>query len=125
MDWQFDIVRSVQAWCRLPIYHIEAPPPVGNPELIARRVYGHFREKMEQFGCPTVSFRYKVWWIFWQMVKDICRELGVVPVEGPPATRDESGFLAERYFLDGVHASDEYGALIAGELAAAMSQRRG
>jgi hypothetical protein len=120
LDWQFDIVRSVQERHHLPIYHIEAPPPVANADLIAAKVYGHFKERMTEFGCPSVSFRYKVWWLFLQMAKDICAELGVISIDGPPESRDVSGFLAETYFLDGVHGTDEYGALIAQEVARAM-----
>jgi len=120
LDWQFDIVRSVQELHRLPMYHIEAPPPVANADLIAAKVYGHFKEKMIEFGRPGVSFRYKVWWLFSQMAKDICAELGIIPIDGPPESRDVGGFLAETYFLDGVHGTDEYGALIAREVARAM-----
>jgi hypothetical protein len=119
LDWQFELIRLVKRFCELPIFHIEAPPPVENADLMLRGVYGHFKEKMEQFGFPSTSFRYKMWWIWTHLAKCFCAELGIHFIEGPAETRDANGFLAEQYHLDGVHGSDEYGALMVGEVAKA------
>jgi hypothetical protein len=119
LDWQFGLVRFVMTLCELPIFVIEAPPPVENAELMLRPVHGHFKERMEKFGCPSTSFRYKIWWIFTYATKCICADLGISFIEAPPETRDSNGFLNERYYLDGVHGTDEYGALMAGEVAKA------
>jgi hypothetical protein len=124
LRWQFDIVVSLREFRDLPLYHIEAPPPVADPKLMEPTVYGRIRERMEEFGCPSVTFRYKAWLLFAAMCKDICAELGLSYVEGPPESRDAQGFLAERYFKDGVHGTDEYGSLIALGLEQAM-QRSG
>jgi hypothetical protein len=119
LDWQFGIVRMVKAICDLPIFHIEAPPPVASADLMLRGVYGHFKEKMDQFGYPSTAFRYKMWWVWVHLAKHFCAELGDRFVEGPPETRDADGFLHERYYLDGVHGNDEYGALMVGAVAKA------
>jgi hypothetical protein len=116
MDWQFGLIRSVMAFCDLPIFHIEAPPPVESADLMLRGIYGDTQVRMEQFGCPSIAFRYKIWWIWTQVTKSICADLGVHFVEGPPETRDANGFLDERYHLDGVHGTDEYGALMVREV---------
>jgi hypothetical protein len=119
LDWQFNLVRLAQGLCKLPIFVIEAPPPVENADLMLRGVNGDFRARMEQFGCPTTSFRYKTWWIWTHIAKCFCAELGAHFIEGPPETRDAYGFLDERYYLDGVHGTAEYGAVIVGEVAKA------
>ena len=120
LDWQFNLVRAVRKFCDLPILHIEAPPPVESVDLMLKGVYGPYRESMEKLGCPAVSFRYKMWWIWTDEGKKLCTSLGLCYIEGPPDTRDANGFLDPRYFSDGLHGSDEYGALIAGEAVKAM-----
>ena len=64
LNWQFDLVRLARTFCDLPIFHIEAPPPVESAALMLRGVGDPFRERMEQFGFPSTSFRYKIWWIW-------------------------------------------------------------
>ncbi len=121
LDWQFGLVRTVRAFCDLPMFHIEAPPPVKDTDLMLQDVYGPTKERMERLGCPSVSFRYKIWWIWTHVTKSICAELGLHFIQGPPKTRDAEGFLDIHYHLDGVHGTDEYGALIAHEVAEAMT----
>jgi len=62
-----------------------------------------------------------MWWIWTYVAKEICADLDIRFIEGPQATRDERGFLNVRYHLDGVHGNDDYGALIAQEVAGAMA----
>jgi hypothetical protein len=119
LDWQFGLVRLVRMFSELPIFLIEAPPPVENAELMLRGIYGRFKRRMEQFGFPTTSFRYKMWWIWTHVARCFCAELGLHFIEGPPETRDADGFLDEQYYLDGVHGTDEYGVLIVREVARA------
>jgi hypothetical protein len=119
LNWQFDLVRTIRTFSDLPIFHIEAPPPVQDPELILKCVYGSFRERMEQYGFPSPSFRFKMWWLWVHVAKRFCRELGDHFVEGPPETRDADGFLDVRFYLDGIHGNDSYGALMVREVAAA------
>jgi hypothetical protein len=121
MDWLFGLVRTVMSFCELPIFHIEAPPPVEDIDLMLRGVYGPTKEHMEKYGLPSVSFRYKIWWIWNHVTKCICEELGIHFVEGPPETRDPNGFLDKRYYLDGVHGTDEYGLLMACQVMKAMT----
>jgi hypothetical protein len=101
-------------------FHIEAPPPVESPDLMLRNLTPDLRDGIKQFGCPSVSFRYKIWWIWTYVTKVFCNELGLHFIQGPTETRDSNGFLDVRYYLDGVHGNDEYGELIAQELAKAM-----
>ena len=122
LDWQFGLVRQLKSFCDLPIFHIEVPPPVASADLMLRGVYGPFKEKMEQFGFPSISFRYKMWWLWVDLAKQFCAELGDHFVDAPAETRDANGFLHERYYLDGVHGNDEYGALIVREVAAARQR---
>jgi hypothetical protein len=122
LGWQFGVVRSVQAFSDLPIFHIEAPPPVESVELMVRNVaqHGPTKASREKYGLPSVTFRHKVWWIWNDVTRRICADLGIRFVEGPPETRDAGGFLDQRFYLDGIHGNDEYGKLMAQEVARAM-----
>jgi hypothetical protein len=119
-SWQFEIVKCVREFCDIPVYHIEAPPPVENPDIIVRSLNPLYRPRMEEFGLPSVSFRYKVWWISCQAVKNACLDLGVEYVAGPASARTAGGFLNECYNLDGVHGTDEYGKLLIEQLTEAI-----
>ena len=122
LDWQFGIVRTVRKLCDLPVFHIEAPPPVASAELMLRGIAQHepTRAAMEKHGVPDVSFRYKIWWLNDRVARHICTGLGLHYVSGPPVTRDAGGFLDPRFYLDGVHGTDGYGELLALEVARMM-----
>lgn len=119
LNWQFDLVRTIRTFSDLPIFHIEAPPPVQDPDLMLKFVGGDVRERMEQYGFPSSSFRFKMWWLWVHVAKRYCQELGDHFIEGPPETRDSDGFLDVRYYLDGIHGNDDYGAVMVAEVAAA------
>lgn len=116
LEWQFDLVRIVQSYCSVPIFHVEAPPPVASEEIMLSKISGLFKEAMHEFGYPTVSHRFKQWWLWTMVAREHCKNLGLHHVSGPPETRDEEGFLAESFHLDGVHGNDDYGELIAQEI---------
>lgn len=120
MDWQFGIVRTLRTSCKLPLLHIEAPPPVEDAEMMLKGVLPHMKQQIEQLGVPTVSHRYKMWWIWTLATKGFCVEFDAHFIEGPAETRDTNGFLNPRYFGDGLHGSDEYGAVMAGETVKVM-----
>jgi hypothetical protein len=92
IDWQFGIVRSLRASCKLPILHIEAPPPVEDVDLMLKGVLPHMKQQIEQLGVSTVSHRYKMWWIWTHATKGFCVEFGAHFIEGPPETTDTNGF---------------------------------
>lgn len=118
LDWEFGLIRAVQANCRLPILHIEAPPPVADADLMMRHMqqFQPAVEAMRAHGMPSAGFRFKVWWVWTWLARQICAELGVRFVAGPAGTRDAAGFLSERYFGDGVHGSVAYGELMVREV---------
>lgn len=120
LDWQFGLVQAMRDFCDLPIFIVEAPPPVQSADMMLRSLFGHFQAAMEEFGCPSVSFRYKVWWLISDVAKQLCAERGFRFIEGPRETRDQQGFLKECYYLDGVHGNDAYGELMAREVARVM-----
>jgi hypothetical protein len=122
LGWQFGLVRAVQRFSTLPIFHLEAPPPVENVELMLKSLSGGFEKRMQDFGLPSVSFRYKIWWLWTHMTKLWCAELGLHFLEGPPSTRDANGFLRECYHSDGVHGNDDYGERMVQEVAKAKQR---
>ena len=122
LDWQFGIVRSIREFTDLPIFNIEAPPPVASEQLMIEGVDQHagVKASLEEHGLPSVSFRYKFWWGWTDMTRCIGTDLGIHFVAGPPETRDADGFLNARFYLDGLHGTDEYGKLMAQAVERAM-----
>jgi hypothetical protein len=114
MDWQLALVRAVQCHSNLPIFHIEAPPPVENSEMMERhaRMHAPTWGKMQKFGSTSASFRFKVWWAWTAAAREWCTRLGIHFITAPEETRDSLGFLQRRYFADGIHGNDEYGRLM-------------
>ncbi|MBS0641713.1 MAG: hypothetical protein JSS43_17765, partial [Proteobacteria bacterium] len=121
IGWQLSIVKDMLRFTSLPIFHIEAPPPVANMDLMVQGAASHpmTREGLEKTGAASPSFRLKVWWAWTVATREACASLGIHFVEAPPETRDAQGFLDERYFLDGVHGNEAYGALLVQEVATA------
>lgn len=117
LAWQFGLVRLARTLSDRPIFVIEAPPPVASTEMMLRGLYGPFKERVEQYGTPPAAFRFKVWWIWHRLCATLAAELGAHFVEAPPETRDAEGFLDPRFFLDGVHGNDAYGALMVDRVA--------
>lgn len=122
LDWQFSIVRDVQELSDLPILNLEAPPPVESEELMLKGIaqHGPTMASLEEHGLPSVSFRYKLWWGWTEVTRRISADLGLHYVTGPPNTRDAAGFLDKKFYSDGLHASDEYGRLMALEVERVM-----
>jgi hypothetical protein len=123
LDWQFGIVRSIREFSDLPIFNIEAPPPVASEQLMIEGIGHHpaMIASLEQHGLPSVSFRYKFWWGWNDVTRCICTDLGMHFVAGPPDTRDADGYLDARFYLDGLHGTDDYGKLMAQAVERAMS----
>ena len=125
LGWQFDlVVGAIRRFTDLPIFHIEAPPPARRAELMLRDVRQNAWtiERMERSGVPSVAQRFKIWWMWTAMARRLCEENGLHFLAGPPQTRDPDGFLNEAYFGDGVHANNEYGALMVQEVAKARQR---
>jgi len=124
MDWQFGVVRSVQKISKLPIFHIEAPPPVESVELMLKGLPQHAetKAKMERHGLPSVAFRYKVWWATNDTTQRICADIGLHFIAGPSETRSANGFLDPHFYNDGIHGNDQYGKVMAREISRTMQK---
>ena len=70
------------------------------------------------------ALRYKLWLAFVDVAKQLCAELGIIFLEGPPQAKDDDDFLREEYRFDGFHANQSYGQLIVRQLIA-LVQRPG
>ena len=94
-----------------PVIQIEPPPPVADPDRIARFVpWGLFP------GQPRVIapkwLRYKLWRMHSEVIAAACARFGIRYLHSPDGAKDDEGFLADRCDQDGSHANDAYGALV-------------
>ena len=103
-----DEVRRI---CAGPIYHIEPPPPSADAERIyADTPWGMFPGRCREVS--PASLRYKLWRVHSQVLTDWCSAAGAVMLQVPTESMDASGFMLDRYYGDGAHANDAYGALV-------------
>lgn len=119
MGLRFGLLRLARTLSDRPIYVIEAPPPVASTERMRQCLYGPFAERVARHGMAPAGFRFKIWWLCHRITAALTAELGAHFVEAPPETRDADGFLDPRFFLDGVHGNDAYGALMVRQVAEA------
>lgn len=120
-------VNAVTSRGDVPVYKISPPPPVGNPEaiarainLIAKRVQGDVWLKWQRdlgtLGVAPPPLRYKLWCALLDAMRQLCREFRIYFIEAPAAAKDSEGFLREEYCLDGFHGNSSYGQLVVQQL---------
>ncbi|MDE2516384.1 MAG: hypothetical protein KGL12_10190 [Rhodospirillales bacterium] len=119
MGLRFGLLRLARTLSDRPIYVIEAPPPVASTARMQEWLYGPFAARVARHGMAPAGFRFKIWWVCHRITATLAAELGAHFVEAPAETRDADGFLDPRFFLDGVHGNDAYGALMVRQVAAA------
>jgi hypothetical protein len=100
--------------------HIESPPPVRDPEHIFR----HLPQKTlalakgdtaQELGAHSISdahFRLRAWQSQSHATRRLVEDAGGHYLPPPAEAVDADGFLAEQYWADAMHASQEYGALV-------------
>jgi hypothetical protein len=120
-------VNAATSRTNVPVYNISPPPPVGNPEAIARAINQaaeHFQSdwwlkeqrNLVALGVAPPTLRFKLWCVLIDAMRQLCREFSVHFVEAPTAAKDSEGFLREEYRLDGFHGNARYGELVVQQL---------
>jgi len=92
----------------LPVYMVLPPPPVAKLELFLWTIPEELKTKIEQFGIPHWSIRYKLWRIWIEAATQIANTDGVQIVSAPDGVTDANGLLRQEYAADCVHGNENY-----------------
>lgn len=107
----FGLMRELARLSDGPIFHMEPPPPSEDSERMKKNVLWPLFPGMLHEVSPPI-FRYKLWRLHSDVLRDVCRPLGIQLVPVSPRCQTPKGFLDPRFFLDGVHGNVDYGALM-------------
>lgn len=97
------------------LFHIEPPPPYAD----ADRIHADIPWAMYPGMCQEISpapFRYKLWRLHSQIVREWCEAAGATFVPCPDEAIDENGFMRDPYYGDGAHANTAYGKLVLAQM---------
>jgi hypothetical protein len=103
------------------MYHVESPPPIPSEQYIIAHpgTTGVFKEKIEQLGVSPVYFRYKLWRLHSQIIRENCQKLNIEFINTPKESQDKTGCLIEKYWhVDPTHANAFYGDLVLNQIRA-------
>lgn len=105
-------LAGLRAATTLPIWHIQSPPPVPDPDHIARHP-SVFAGAIAERGVAPATLRLKLWRLQSDAYRAACAELGISFVPSPSAALDPDGFLRSAgWNPDPTHANAWYGALV-------------
>ncbi len=105
------LMQELARLCDGPVFHVEPPPPSMSSERMAKHMIWDLFPGMTREIAPPV-FRYKLWRLHSELLRDVCGPLGIQLIPVPAECRTPEGFLRGRYFGDGTHGNVEYGALM-------------
>lgn len=104
-------LAEMASLCDGPFFHFEPPPPTFDSRAIEKHVPWTWFPGMLHEVAPPI-FRYKLWRLHSEIVAAACLRLGVQFVPAPATSKDERGFLHDRFFEDGTHGNLDYGKLM-------------
>jgi hypothetical protein len=109
---ELDFLRALRRATKLPIAHVESPPPNPSAEHI-RRHPGIFKGRMDSLGVAPAHLRYKLWRVHSAIVRAACAEAGIVLIPVPREALDAQSMLVESAWAnDPTHGSAWYGSLV-------------
>lgn len=112
------VMRALQGIARVPVVHLESPPPIPS-EAHIRQHPEAFAEALASGRVTPAVIRHKLWRLHSALVRQLCAELGFALLPVPAAALDEQGFLrSEAWNNDPAHANAWYGELVLQQLAA-------
>jgi hypothetical protein len=105
-------VEALMANTDLPLIFISPPPPVGDPETIAKYIPKDWAYDLAARGVAPSALRYKLWCLHVGVMKELNRKMATAFIEAPSMSKDNEGFLRKEYQWDAIHATPSYGQLI-------------
>jgi hypothetical protein len=96
-----------------PLVHLESPPPLADPELIAACAEGYFLERgITAAAVAPAPLRHRMWRLHGTIMREACAILSVPFVPVPAEALDEAGFLRPELAGDATHGNAMYGELL-------------
>lgn len=107
----FAQMKLIRAASSGSVFHIEPPPPYPDGARMLPDVRWDLMGDRGKEIAPR-HFRYKLWLLHNQIVREFCRQNGITYISHPPEVTDGEGFLLPAYYSDATHANKAYGALV-------------
>ena len=121
---EFALLRTIRAATKVPVIHMESPPPNPSVDHI-RRHPGVFRDRIDALGVAPAHLRYKLWRVHSSVVRAACAEAGIEFVPAPREALDARSMLREAAWADDpTHGSAWYGAFVLQQIAAIARERK-
>ena len=107
-----ETLAGLRAATALPIWHVQSPPPVPDPDHI-RRHASVFADAVAEHGVAPATLRLKLWRLQSEAYRAACADGGIGFLPVPEAALDPDGFLRPNgWGPDPTHANAWYGALV-------------
>lgn len=98
-------------------FHVESPPPCPSEHI--RQHPGGFAELLRERDVASATFRYKLWRLHSQVMREFCAAHDLHFVPAPDGTQDVDGCLKPAYLrADPAHANADYGVQLVRQLRA-------
>jgi hypothetical protein len=113
LQFDFTILAAARNDIAGALWHLESPPPVGDSEYCQNNLPPVFlTDHYRGMKVASRAFRYKLWRLHSDMVREECERLGIGFVACPPASMDPHGCLRPELYADPLHGNDSYGQLV-------------
>lgn len=116
------LLTSLKPAMSVPAIALCPPPPIGDAQFIlaSRPKHGNISEYLATRGLPPTKWRYRMWKLHALALRAIYEEQGIVFIEPPSESYDESGCLLQSYWSDVFHANVAYGRLLLEQIAGSI-----
>lgn len=105
----FRTLAAMKDAVRVPILHLESPPPIASADYIIEGPETVFGERLKELGVAPASLRYKLWRLHSALVRDACTELGIHYVPVPKSVQANDGMLIESCWGNATHGNELFG----------------
>jgi hypothetical protein len=110
---------------KLPVFHISAPPPVSDSEVVMKHLLQYkdsevgrrMESDLNKFGVAPAEFRLKLWLVYSIVTREICQRLGITYIEPPASVMDDRGYILPHLAADSLHGTETYGQMVISEIA--------
>jgi len=121
---ELDLLRTLRKATKVPMIHMESPPPNPSVDHILRHP-GVFKDRIDELGVAPAHLRYKLWRVHSSVVRAACAEAGIRFVPAPRESQDTRSMLLEAAWADDpTHGSTWYGALVLKQILDAADGRK-
>jgi len=114
-----DMLHDIRRCTARPVYYISVPPPLTS---FVEAHMPEMRQAISEFGASPPGLRYKLWYLYMDVVRALCAARGVIFLAAPAETLAPGGYLDANFDLDGLHGNTAYAGAVLQQLKAAMQE---